>query len=112
MLGMVYREDARYPEVGIAFNDEAGRTFISASHYRSEDFFGAYGSGAFRFNHVDNYRVVGKHEVVAGLDVTLWGRCGVVREGGVLLDWQRGCDSGAGVSYVHEFIGGEMDVAC
>ena len=76
MLGMVYREDARYPEVGIAFNDRAGRTFMSASHYRSEDFFGAYGSGAFRFNHVDNYRVVGKHEVVAGLDVTLWGRCG------------------------------------
>ena len=49
MLGMVYREDARYPEVGIAFNDRAGRTFISASHYRSEDFFGAYGSGAFTF---------------------------------------------------------------
>ena len=61
-----------------------------------------------RFNHVDNYRVVGKHEVVAGLDVTLWGRCGVVREGGVLLDWQRGCDSGAGVSYAHGFMGGAM----
>ena len=108
MLGMVYREDARYPEVGIAFNDGAGRTFISASHYRSEDFFGAYGSGAFRFNHVDNYRVVGKHEVTTGLDVTLWGRCGLVREGGVLLDWQRGCDSGAGVAYIHGLIGGEM----
>ena len=108
MLGMVYREDARYPEVGIAFNDKQGRTFMSASHYRSEDFFGAYGSGGFRFNHVDNYRVVGKHAVVAGLDVTLWGRCGLVREGGVLLDWQRGCDSGAGVSYAHGFMGGEM----
>ena len=111
MLGMVYREDARYPEVGIAFNDKQGRTFMSASHYRSEDFFGAYGSGAFKFAHVDNYRVVGSHEVMAGLDVTLWGRCGVVRDGGVLLDGQRGCDSGAGVSYAHEFMGfmpGEM----
>ena len=32
----------------------------------------------------------------------------VVREGGVLLDWQRGCDSGAGVSYAHGFMGGAM----
>ncbi|MBC6445296.1 MAG: hypothetical protein GDA50_07720, partial [Alphaproteobacteria bacterium GM202ARS2] len=108
MLGMVYRADGRYPEVGFSLNDKEGRSFISASHYRSEDFFGAYGSGAFRFAHVENYRVVGKHEVVAGLDVTLWGRCGFVREGGVLLDWQRGCDSGAGVSYVHGFMGGEL----
>ncbi|MBC6445297.1 MAG: hypothetical protein GDA50_07725 [Alphaproteobacteria bacterium GM202ARS2] len=108
MLGMVYRPDGRYPEVGLALNDKEGRTFISASHYRSEDFFGAYGSGAFDFEHVDNYRVVGKHEVVAGLDVTLWGRCGFVREAGLLLDWQRGCDSGADVSYAHGFMGGEL----
>ena len=106
-FGMMYRAGF-YPEIGLSFNDETRNRFISGSYYESKDFFGAYGSGGFRFGKVDNYRLYGQYQVVSGLDVMAWGHCAVARRRGALLDWQRGCDGGMGLSYRHAMWGGEF----